>query len=85
MAEKRYKIVYDRDKCTEFGGCAAASPQFTIAHDRKADLVKGKKNKQGFYELDITEEEYAKNKDAAEICPVKVIHIIDLKTGQQII
>ncbi len=82
---KRYKIVYDRNGCTEFGGCAAASKQFDIADDRKADLVGGKKNKAGLWELEITEEEYAKNKDAAEICPAKVIHIIDLETGEQII
>ncbi|MBI2628817.1 ferredoxin [Candidatus Pacearchaeota archaeon] len=82
---KKYKIIYDREGCTKFGGCAAASKHFDIARDKKADLVGGKKNKEGLWELEISEEDYAKNKDAAEICPAKVIHIIDLETGEEII
>lgn len=83
--EKKYKIVYDRDKCIEFGGCAAASHQFVIANDSKADLINSIKNGEGFYELEINGEELSKNRDAAEICPAKVIKIIDLDTGEQIV
>ncbi len=83
--KKRYKIIYDRIGCIEFGGCAAASPFFEIAKDKKADLLNSKKNKDGFYELIIDEADFPKNKDAAEICPAKVIHIIDIETGEQII
>ncbi len=82
---KKYKIIYDRNKCTEFGGCAAASKQFDIGTDKKADLVGGRKNKEGLWELEINEEDFAKNKDAAEICPAKVIHIINQETGEKII
>ncbi|MEK6848226.1 MAG: ferredoxin [Nanoarchaeota archaeon] len=82
---KKYKVIYNRNGCIEFGGCAAASPKFEIANDKKADLVGGKKNKAGDFEIIIDESELPKNKDAAEICPVKVIHIFDLETGEQII
>lgn len=85
MIKKRYKIIYNREGCTDFGGCAAASKHFEIADDKKADLVGGKKNKNGFYELEIESEDLAKNIDAAEICPAKVISIIDLETGDKII
>ena len=83
---KRYKILYKREECIGFGGCAAASPLFEMVADGKADLVKGaKKNKDGLWELEIEEKDLPKNKDAAEICPVKVIKIIDLETGEQIV
>lgn len=85
MIKKKYKIIYDRKACIDFGGCAAASEHFNIAKDKKADLVGGKKNSKGLWELEISEEDYPKNKDAAEICPAKVIHIINLETGEEII
>ena len=55
--------------------------------DDKVDLVGGKlenKEKQE-YVLEFTEEEFAKFKESAEVCPVNVIHIIDLQTGEKII
>ncbi len=85
MVKKRYKILYKREACIEFGGCAAASRHFEIGKDNKADLVGAKKNKEGFYELIIEAEDLPKNIDAAQICPVKVIKIFDLETGKEIV
>ena len=47
--------------------------------------IKSKKNKNGWHELIIDEKDLWKNKDAAEICPAKVIHIIDMETGEQLV
>ncbi|MBS3128467.1 hypothetical protein J4410_04950 [Candidatus Woesearchaeota archaeon] len=33
----------------------------------------------------ITEEEFPQNREAAECCPVNVIHIIDKDTGEKLI
>ena len=83
---KKYKVVYDREGCIGFGGCAAASPFWEMVEDgKKADLLGAKKNKAGFFELIIDEKDFSKNKDAAEICPVKVIKIFDLETGEQVV
>ena len=83
---KKYKMLYKREECIGFGGCAAASPFFEMNDDTKADMVKGSKlNKDGWWEVIIDEKDFPKNKDAAEICPVKVIKIFDLETGEQIV
>lgn len=83
--DKKYRIIYNKEKCIGFGGCAAASNLFDMNKAGKADLLRGKKNSEGFYELEISEEDLAKNKDAAEICPVDVIWIIDIKTGEKVV
>jgi len=82
---KKYKILYKREECIGFGGCAAASPLFEMVEDGKANMVGAKMNKNGWWEVIIDEKDFPKNKDAAEICPVKVIKIIDLETGEQIV
>lgn len=72
---KKYKIVYDREGCIGAGSCVPACPDnWSMNEDGKADCKK----------LEITEEELQANKDAAESCPVQVIHIED-ENGERII
>lgn len=76
MDEKRYKIEYDRKGCIGAGTCEAVCPKsWKIADDGKANVL--------IKEFD--EESLKCNMDAAESCPVNVIHIIDKKTGKQLI
>jgi hypothetical protein len=42
-------------------------------------------NKDGFYELIIDETELPKMMDAAQLCPVIVIHIDEMDTGKRLI
>ncbi len=83
-----YKIDHDRPNCIGCGACAAVAPEFWEMSPDGKSSVKGatKKEENGEVvreELDIKDEDFEKNKTAADSCPVNVIHI--LKDGQKII
>ncbi len=84
---KKYKIVYDRENCIGAAACAAVSPDFwQIVDDGKADLAKAEhKEENRVQERIIDESELDANMEAAKSCPVTVIHIFDLETGEQLI
>lgn len=72
----KYKVVFDRDACIGALACLAAHPKlWKKAKDGKVDLVKGKKNKEGKYELLIDENEFKAHKESADACPVSAIKI----------
>ncbi len=84
---KKYKIVYDRENCIGAAACAAVAPDYwEIVDDGKADL-KGseQKDENRVQERIIDESELDANMEAAKSCPVTVIHIIDLETGERLI
>ena len=94
MPEKRYRIVYDRKGCIGAAACAAVSPEFwEMKEDGKAHLIGSKTDENGNEILIITESQLTpgmkkaldSNKDAAEVCPVNVIHIYDEETGEKLI
>jgi ferredoxin len=87
--KKRYKIVYDREGCIGAAACVAAYPErWQLMDDGKADITgEGAKRNDDNTEqtLEISEEEFQKMLDSAQACPVSVIHIVDLETGQRVI
>jgi len=94
MAERVYKIVYDRKSCIGAAACAAVAPDFWImAEDGKADLYKFETDKDGNQVLFVKESELtvegkkaiALHKDAAEVCPVQAIHVYDANTNEKIV
>ncbi|MBI4147845.1 ferredoxin [Candidatus Woesearchaeota archaeon] len=87
VAGKRYKVIFERPGCIGAAACAAVAPQFwEIVSDGKADLTGAKRLQNNeIHELEIDEKDLAVMKDAAEACPVTVIHIEDKKTGKRII
>jgi len=84
-----WKIDHDRPGCIGCGACAAVNPDFWTMSpaDGKSDLVGSASTKEGeeVVREQLEMDELNGNKEAAESCPVNVIHIIDLKTGQKII
>ena len=86
---KKYKITFDRKTCIGAASCVGVLPEvWSLNQDGKADLKDAKKddnndNQELIIELD--EKQLEDQKHAAEVCPVNVIHIFDLETGQQII
>ncbi len=86
-SKKRYKIIYNREDCIGAAACVAAYPdRWEIADDGRADLKGGKRNDDNsVQELEITEDEFKKMMDAAQACPVSVIHIEDLGTKKRLI
>jgi len=79
-----YKIQHDRPNCIGCAACEAVAPAFwEMAEDGKSTLKGAKKIDNDWYELEIKEKDFPVNKDAADSCPVNVIHII--KDGKKII
>ncbi len=75
----RYKIEHDLDGCIGCGACTAISDNWELKD------VKGEEKalpRKAFFD---SEDDLAANKEAAESCPVEVIHILDTRTGKKVI
>lgn len=85
--KKRYKIEYDREACIGAAACVAAYPErWVLADDGKADVQGGTPNEDNSVQtLEFGQEEFDKFMESAQACPVTVIHIIDLETGERLI
>lgn len=71
--EKKYRIEFDREGCIGAAACVAAAPRnWVMKEDGKPILLK----------KEITEKELQENRDAANVCPVKVIKIFTEKNEQ---
>lgn len=82
----KYKLEHDRENCIGCAACTAVNNKhWKMGEDGKADIVDSKKRDDGWEELDLEEEEFLINKEAADSCPVNVIHITDKKTNKRII
>lgn len=83
---KKFKIEYDRPKCIGAGACVAVAPKQWVMNndDFQADLIGGSKRDESWFELEIEEADFAANAEAADVCPVKIIHILDLQTGAKL-
>ena len=85
-SEKKYQIRHDRPNCIGCAACAAVAPDFWEMHeDGKSDIIGSKKTEDEWEELDIEEKNFVENKEAADSCPVNVIHIINKETKEKII
>ena len=82
-----FRIIHDRPGCIACGACAALNPDDWKMDERDglSNLIKGKRTEDHKEELDINQSDFDKNKECAEGCPVNVIHIVDLKTNQNLI
>ncbi|MFH1589538.1 MAG: ferredoxin [archaeon] len=80
----KYQITYDRDGCIGAAACAALDPaRWNMNSDGKADMIKAKEIKPGLWVLEV--DDLGDAKDAAESCPVSVIKIKNLDTGEDIV
>ena len=72
----KYVVKHDRTNCIGCAACeAVCSKHWEMSGDGKSDLKNGIKGENDLISLEITEEELQCNKEAAESCPVNVIHI----------
>ena len=79
-----YKLQHDKANCIGCGACeAVAGDFFEMKEDGKSQVKGGKKLDNDQYELDFEEKDFKAIKDAADSCPVNVIHIN--KDGEKII
>ena len=81
MEKKKYKVVHDRDTCIGCSACASVTPEYwEMDSDGKSNLKgssntgNGQEQILGSNEEPLTED-FEKNMDAAESCPVECIHV----------
>ena len=79
-----FKIIHDRANCIGCRACEVVAPAFwKVEADNKATLTGGKSTPDGKAELDADDKDYELNLNAAQSCPVNVIHLV--KDGKQVI
>lgn len=84
----KYKIEFDRLNCIGAGACVAVFPESWIMQsDGKPNLTGSGVNNKDYQEIsvDISKQELEKHLLAARSCPVLVIHVTNLETGEKII
>ena len=82
----KFKLLHNKPDCIGCAACAAVAPDFwEMNDDGKSDIIGCKNRDDGWEELDIEEKDFEANKEAAESCPVNVIHIKNKETGEDII
>ena len=85
---KKLKVVYDRNGCIGAAACASIDPiNFVMnAGDGKADLTGSEK--EGIYSVKIVsvsnEQELTRVVESAKACPVNIIEVRDLETGEKL-
>lgn len=81
----KYKITHDRKNCIGCGACAALAEEYwEMDDDGKSNLKKSKPDGKNQFR-EIEESEFEINKEAAESCPVNVIHLKNLETDEDLI
>ncbi len=84
--KKKYKIEHDRPNCIGCGACVAVAPDYwEMNEDGKSNIIKCKSKEKDDWQKDISEEEFKENMEAAESCPVNVIHIKKLDDDEKLI
>ena len=70
------KVVHFKKDCVSCGACEAISPEYwKLDEEGLAQLLKSKEV-DDHWELTIDSEEAAeKNQEAADVCPVNIIHV----------
>ena len=83
---KKFLIEHDRPNCIGCGACSAIAPKFwEMNQDGKADVKSGKTRPDNWQELEINETDFDENKQAAESCPVNVIHLKNKESKEKIV
>ncbi len=83
---KTFTLQHDRPNCIGCGACATIAPKFwEMNDDGKSDIIGGASKPTGWQEKVIQEKDYDLNLEAAESCPVEVIHLTDNETKKKII
>jgi ferredoxin len=84
--DKKYKLEQDHPNCIGCGACVAVAPDFwEMVDDGKASIIKCKVREDKWEEREIEQKDVQQNKEAAESCPVTVIHITSLDDGKKIV
>lgn len=75
----KYKITFDRKTCIGSGACTSVCPENWELVEKNGEFKARPKK------LEISEEEYTSNAEAAAICPVECITIEKIKSKKKIL
>ena len=85
-SENKFILQHDRPNCIGCAACEAVAPNFWEMNvDGKSDIKSANNMENGWQELPINERNFQENKDAADSCPVNVIHIVKKETGERLV
>ena len=70
-----HKVVHLKKDCISCGACAAICPDFWEMDEEGLAQLRGSSEKDGKWELSIAKKDVESNKEAAEVCPVNIIHV----------
>ena len=83
---KQFLLELDRLNCIGCGACVAVSPDhWELLDDGKASIIGGSERPDSWLELPIEKADVQSNVEAAESCPVSVIHVTSIKDGKKLI
>ena len=81
-----YLLELDRLNCIGCGACVAVAPDhWELTDEGKVSITNGKKRSDSWEEKPISKKYLQENTEAAESCPVNVIHITSNKDGKRLI
>jgi ferredoxin len=82
----KFIIKLDREGCIGGAACEGTIPTLFNVANYKCDIIGGKKNEDNTEQtIEIDEKDLKKVLEAAQSCPVTVIHIINKDTGEKLI
>jgi len=72
----KHKVIHFKKDCISCGACAAIAPDFFEMDEEGLAQLKGSKVIKDHQELEIdTEVAKAETQEAADVCPVNIIHV----------
>lgn len=74
----KYKIIFDKKACIGSGACTSVCPENWELVEKNGEFKARPKK------LEISEEEYVSNSEAAAICPVECITIEKIKAKRKV-
>ena len=69
------KVRHFKKDCISCGACASIAPEYWEMDDEGLAQLKGSKEKGDHWERKIEKKDVNPNKEAAEVCPVQIIHV----------
>ncbi len=70
-----FRILHERPDCIGCGACAAITPKFWSMADDGLSHLAGSTKEGEAEALIIEEKDFLCNQEAAEVCPVQIIHV----------
>ena len=82
----KFLLEHNRPDCIGCAACVAVNPKnWVMNDDGKSDIIDAPHRPDGWQELEIDDADFEANRQAAEACPVNVIHLKNKETGEKII